>query len=133
MGMVDAIEGVSGQQSGNTNAKVAGGLMQALDEHPGGLAGVMDQFRQNGMGDHAQNWSSGQGQAATPAQVQQGLAGTNLLDNVAAKAGVSPEMANMAMAVVLPMVMSHFTQGGQQPPPQGGFSGMASQILSKFS
>jgi uncharacterized protein YidB (DUF937 family) len=133
MEILDALEGVSGQQSGSTNAKVAGGLMQALDEHPGGLAGVMDQFRQNGMGDHAQNWSTGQGQAATPAQVQQGLGGTDLLDNVAAKAGVSPEIAKIAMAVVLPMVMSHFTQGGQQASPQSGFGGMASQILSKFA
>jgi uncharacterized protein YidB (DUF937 family) len=132
MGILDAIEGTSSQQNGSTNAKVAGGLMQALDEHPGGLAGVMEQFRQNGMGDHVQNWASGQGQTATPAQVQQGLGGTNLIDNVAAKAGVSPEMTKMAMAVVLPMVMCHFTQGGQQPPPQSGFGGMASQILSKF-
>jgi uncharacterized protein YidB (DUF937 family) len=132
MGILEAIEGASGQQSENTNTKVAGGLMQALDEHPGGLAGVMDQFRQNGMGDHVQSWASGQGQTATPAQVQQGLGGTGLIDNVAAKAGVSPEMAKMAMAVVLPMVMSHFTQGGQQAPPQSGFGGMASQILSKF-
>jgi uncharacterized protein YidB (DUF937 family) len=132
MGILDAIEGASSQQSGSTNAKVAGGLMQALDEHPGGLAGLMDQFRQNGMGDHVQSWASGQAQTATPTQVQQGLGGTGLIDNVAAKAGVSPEMAKMAMAVVLPMVMSHFTQGGQQAPPQSGFGGMASQILSKF-
>jgi uncharacterized protein YidB (DUF937 family) len=132
MGILDAIEGASGQQSGSTNAKVAGGLMQALDEHPGGLAGVMDQFRQNGMGDHVQTWASGQGQTATPAQVQQGLGGSGLIDNVAAKAGVSPEIAKMAMAVVLPMVMAHFTQGGQQAPPQSGLGGMASQILSKF-
>lgn len=132
MGILDALEGATDQQGGNTNAKVAGGLMQALDEHPGGLAGVMEQFRQNGMGDHVQNWASGQGQGATPAQVQQGLGGTGLIDNVAAKAGVSPEVAKMAMAVVLPMVMSHFTQGGQQAPPQSGFGGMASQILSRF-
>jgi uncharacterized protein YidB (DUF937 family) len=132
VGILGAIEGASGQQSGGTNAQVASGLMQALDEHPGGLAGVMDQFRQNGMGEHVQNWASGQGQAATPAQVQQGLGGTGLIENVAAKAGVSPEMAKMAMAVVLPMVMSHFTQGGQQAPPQGGFGGMAGQFLSRF-
>jgi uncharacterized protein YidB (DUF937 family) len=131
MGILEAIEGAS-EQSENTNTKVAGGLMQALDEHPGGLAGLMDQFRQNGMGDHVQKWASGQGQTATPAQVQQGLGGTGLIDKVAAKAGVSPEMAKMAMAVVLPMVMSHFTQGGEQAPPQSGFGGMASQILSKF-
>jgi uncharacterized protein YidB (DUF937 family) len=133
MGLLDAIEGASGQQSGSTNAKVAGGLMQALDEHPGGLAGVIDQFRQNGMSAHVQNWASGQGQTATPAEVQQGLGGTGLIDKVAAKAGLSPEMAKMAMAVVLPMVISHFTQGGQQEPPQSGFGGMASQILSKFA
>ena len=30
----------------------------------------------------------------------------------------------MAMAVVLPMVMSHFTQSGQQAPPQTGFGGV---------
>lgn len=132
MGILDEIESVAGQQGGGTNAKVASGLMQALDEHPGGLAGVIDQFRQNGMGEHVENWASGQQQTATPEQVQQGLGGTGLIDNVAAKAGVSPAVAKMAMAVVLPMVMSHFTQGGQQAPPQSGFSGMASQLLAKF-
>jgi uncharacterized protein YidB (DUF937 family) len=133
MGILDAIEGLAGQQDGGTNAKVASGLMQALDEHPGGLAGVISQFQQNGMGEHVQNWASGQQQTATPGQVQQGLGGTGLIDNVAAKAGVSPEVAKMAMAVVLPMVMAHFTQGGQQPPPQSGFASMASQLLSKFA
>jgi uncharacterized protein YidB (DUF937 family) len=64
--------------------------------------------------------------------VQQGLGGTGLIDSVAAKAGVSPEVAKMAMAVALPMVMAHFTQGGQQTLPQSGFGDMASQILSKF-
>ena len=125
MGILDAIEGLA-SQDGGTNAKVAGGLMQALDEHPGGLAGVISQFQQNGMGEHVQNWASGQQQTATPEQVQQGLGGTGLIDSVAAKAGVSPAVAKMAMAVVLPMVMAHFTQGGQQAAPQSGFAGMAS-------
>jgi uncharacterized protein YidB (DUF937 family) len=132
MGILDAIEGVSGAQDQGAIAKVAGGLMQALDEHPGGLAGVMEQFRQNGMSSHVQNWSSGQQQTASPEQVQQGLSGTGFIDNVAAKAGVSPAVAKMAMGVVLPMVMAHFTQGGQQAPPQSGLGGMASQILSRL-
>jgi uncharacterized protein YidB (DUF937 family) len=133
MGLLDTIEGMAGQaQGGNTNARVAGGLMQALDEHPGGLAGVLSSFKQNGMGEHVQNWANGTQQTATPDQVQQGLNGTGLIDTVAQKAGVSPEMAKMAMAVVLPMVISHFTQGGQTAPPQSGFGGMAGQILSRF-
>lgn len=116
---------------GGDNAKIAGGLMQALDEHPGGLQGVMDHFKQNGMDQHVQGWASGQ-QSATPEQMQQGLGGSGLIESIAAKAGISPQMASIGLAVVLPMVMSHFTQGGQTAPPQSGFGGMASQILGKF-
>jgi uncharacterized protein YidB (DUF937 family) len=124
VGILNELEGLSGQQGGGTNAKVASGLMQALDEHAGGLSGVLDQFRQNGMSQHVQSWASGQQQTATPEEMQQGLGGTGLIDTVAAKAGVSPATAKMAMAVVLPIVIAHFTQGGQQAPPQSGFGGM---------
>ncbi len=131
MGFLDSIENAAGQ-GGGANAKVAGGLMQALDEHPGGLAGVMQHFRENGMQNEVQNWSSGQETSASPEQVQQGLGNTGFIDRVAGKAGVSPEVAKIAMATVLPLVMSHFTAGGQQAPPQSGFGGMASQILGKL-
>lgn len=134
MGILDTISGMMhGSTGGGTNAQVAGGLMQALDEHPGGLAGVLSSFEQNGMGQHVQNWASGAQTTATPDQIQQGVGNTGLIDTVAAKAGISPEMAKIGMAVVLPMVISHFTQGGQQAPPSSGFGGMASQILSKLS
>ena len=134
MGLLDAIEGMAGQQapSAVTNTSVAGGLMQALEEHPGGLSGVMDSFRHNGMASHVQNWTTGAESSATPDQVQQGLGGTGLIEKVAAKAGVSPEVAKIAMATVLPIVLAHFTQGGQQAPPESGFAGMTSQILSKL-
>ena len=134
MGLLDTIEGMAGQQApnGGMQSKVAGGLMQALDEHPGGLAGVLDSFKQNGMEDHVQGWATGQLPTATPEQVQQGLGGTGLVERVAAKAGVSPQVAQVAMATVLPMVIAHFTQGGQSAPPQSGFGSMASQILGKF-
>lgn len=132
MGLLDALEGMAGQSGNQTNAKVAGGMMQALDEHPGGLAGLLDQFRQNGMENHVQNWASGQQTTATPEQVQQGIGNTGFIDKVAERAGVSPQVAKVAMAALLPIVVSHFTQGGQQAAPQSGYGGMASQILGKL-
>jgi uncharacterized protein YidB (DUF937 family) len=141
MGILDTIKDFAQQQGQGNNqpqvqpqeqTRVASGLMQALDEHPGGLQGVMQNFRDNGMEQHVQNWSTGQQSSATSEQVQQGLGGTGLIDSVARKAGVSPQIAKMAMATILPLVMSHFTQGGQTQPPQSGFSGMASQILGKL-
>lgn len=141
MGLLDSLEQMAAQKmqqggtagvSPATTGSVAGGLMQALDEHPGGLAGVLQNFEQNGMGQHVQNWASGEQQTATPEQVQQGLQGTGLIDNIAAKAGISPEMTKIALATVLPMVIAHYTNGGQQAAPSSGFGGMASQILGKF-
>jgi uncharacterized protein YidB (DUF937 family) len=131
MGILNSIESMADSAS-NNNSKVAGGLMQALDEHPGGLAGVLDSLRQNGMQQHVQSWATGQQQTATPQQIHQGLGGTGLIDRVAAKVGVSPEVAETALASVLPMVIAHFTKGGETMPPQSGFGGMASQILGKF-
>ena len=135
MGIMDSLEQMAAQamsQTGGTNTHVAGGLMQALDDHPGGLAGVIASLQQNGMGEHVQSWASGAQTTATPEQVQQGLHGTGLIDIVAAKANISPEMAKSGLAIVLPMVIAHFAQNGQQQAPSGGFSGMASQILGKF-
>jgi uncharacterized protein YidB (DUF937 family) len=131
MGFLNSLESMASQQmeqSGNPQAKVAGGLLQALEEHPGGLQSVMNTMQQNGVDPQAVAADG----TATPQQVNQGLAGTGLIDKVAEKAGVSPQVAEMVLATVLPMVMSHFTQGGQNAPPSGGLAGMASQILGKF-
>jgi uncharacterized protein YidB (DUF937 family) len=135
MGFLDSIEGMAKQEmsGGGQNAQAAGGLMQALDQHPGGLAGVLQSFQQNGMGQHVQDMQNGQTTPLTPEQVQQGTQGTGLIESVAEKAGISPEMAKMGMAVALPMIIAHFSQNnGGQMPQQGEFGGMASQILGKF-
>lgn len=131
MGFLDSIENMAASQiaqSGNPTAKVAGGLMEALEQHPGGLGGLMNQMQQNGVDP---NQVAAQGTAA-PGTVSQGLQGTGLIDMVAQKAGVSPQVAEEALAVILPVVMSHFTQGGTSAPPSGGLAGMAGGLLSKF-
>ncbi len=116
------------EQSGNPTAKVAGGLMAALEEHPGGLQGVMNHMAQNGVDPQA----VAAGGETTPEQIGQGLQGSPLIAMVAEKAGVSPEVAQQLLATVLPLVMSHFTQGGTEAPPSSGLSGLAGSLLSKF-
>ncbi len=137
MGLLDSIEGMVGGAQGapaSEQGKVAGGFLQSLQEHPGGLGAVMDNFRNQGMDQHVNQWQTGQNQQATPDQVQSGLGGTGLLEQTAQRAGVSPEVAKMALATVLPMVMAHMTQNGQQAPPTGGgeFGGLAGSLLSRF-
>jgi uncharacterized protein YidB (DUF937 family) len=132
MGFLDEIGSLAGQLSQNSNeAKVAGGLVQALEQHPGGVQGVIDSFKQNGMEDHVNAMASGDQQTTTPEQVQQGLAGTGLIEKAAEHAGVSPEVVQMAMSTVLPMVLQHFAPNGQAAD-QGDFGGLAKQLLGKF-
>jgi len=131
MGFLDSLESTAANamtNSGSDTTKVAGGLMEALQQHPGGLGAVMDNFRNNGLGAHVDAMQNGQTPEVSPDQVETGLQGTGLLEQAAAKAGVSPEVAKVAMATVLPMVMAHFAQNGQAPD-QSVLGG----LLSKFA
>ena len=134
MGLLDSLEGMAASAmtgSGSDQAKVTGGLMQALQEHPEGLQAVLSGFQNNGMAGHVEQWASGALQTATPDQVQAGLGGTGLIESTAEKAGVSPEVAKTVLASVMPMVISHFAPNGQAPD-QSQFSGLAGQLLQKF-
>ena len=130
MSIFDTVTSMVGGE--NQNTQVAGGLVQELQEHPGGLGGILDSFRNNGMNEHVNNWASGASQTATPQQVQTGLGGTGIIDRVAARAGVSPEVATMALSTVLPLVIQHFTNEHGQPVPQSSYGGITSTILGKL-
>ncbi len=131
MGLLDSLESMAANamtNSGNNDTtKVAGGMMEALEQHPGGLGAILQNFRNNGLSDHVDAMQNGQTPSVTPAQVQTGLQGTGLLDTIASKAGVSPQIAQVAMATVLPMVMAHFAQNGCAPN-----SNVLSGMLSKL-
>ncbi|HEY0263939.1 MAG TPA: YidB family protein [Granulicella sp.] len=132
MGLLDELGSLAGQLSQSSDeAKVAGGLVQALEQHPDGIQGLINSFTQNGMGDHITALASGAQQTTTPGQVQQGLQGSGLVEQVAAHAGVSPEIVQMAMTTVLPMVIQHFAPNGQATN-QSDFGSLAQQLLGKF-
>ena len=133
MGILDSVESmVAGRMGGgegtNPNAQVAGGLMGALEEHPGGLGGLMQHMQNNGVDTQA----AATGQPTSPDQMGQGLQGSGIIEKVAQRTGMSPEMVKVGLATVLPMVMAHMTQGGTQAAPNSGPGSMASEILGKF-
>lgn len=135
MGILDSIQSLAGQvgkDSQSDQAKVAGGFIQALTQHPKGIQGILNSFSQNGMAEHIGAWSNGQATTATPEQVRQGLAGSGLIEKTAEHAGVSPQVVQAALTTVLPMIIQHFAPGGQAAP-QGSISGMVTQFLGRFA
>ena len=115
MGILDSITSMVGGAGGD-NTKVAGGLMEAVQQHPGGIGGILQSFQQNGQGGAVQQWANGNTENASPDQVEQGLGGTGLIDSVAQRTGLSPTMVKGAMAVMLPMVIHHFVSSGHVTP-----------------
>src|SRR5882757_6676623 len=135
MGILDTIQSLAGQAGDaaqTDQAKVAGGFIQALTQHPEGIQGVLDSLCNNGMEQHVGAWGTGEAATATPEQVQQGLGGTGLIEKTAEHAGVSPQIVQMALATILPMVIQHFAPNGQAAP-QSSMGSMAQQLLSKFA
>ena len=132
MDMIQSLAGQTGEAAGTDQAKVAGGFIEALTQHPEGIQGVLDAFKNNGMAEHVNSWGAGQAATATPEQVQQGLGGTGLIEKTAEKAGVSPQVVQMALVTVLPMIIHHFAPNGQATP-TSSMGSMAEKLLSKFA
>jgi len=134
MGLFDSIQQLATQQlqgQGADQSNIAGAIMQTIQERPGGVQGVLESFQQNGLGDHVQELASGQATTTTPDQVQQGLGDSGFVESVAEKAGVSPQVAQMAVTTLLPMVLKHFAPNGEAAP-EGAFGGLAQQLLGKL-
>lgn len=134
MGFLDSIAGMAEQAmagQGGTQAQVATGLMQVLQEHPEGVQGLLNGLQQSGLGAHAEQWASGALTSATPEQVQAGMGDNGMLEAVAAKAGIPPAMAQEALTTVLPMVLAHVAPNGQVAQP-GDLGSLAGSLLQKF-
>ena len=80
-----------------------------------GLAGLLQAFQRNGMGDIVNSWvGTGKNLPISPAQVQQGLGG-DLLKQLASQAGLSAEAASGQLANLLPGLIDTLTPGGKLP------------------
>lgn len=137
MSFMDSLKELAGQSTPQNDAAqvdhgaVAQALVHEADQHPGGLQGLLDQFRNNGLGGHVNSWTSpGPNQSIAPDQLQQGM-GSDMIGNIAQRVGVSPGVAKAALVTVLPLLVSHLSQGGQSMPSRGGLAGLASGLFSR--
>ncbi len=138
MGIMDMVTEATGGLGGGGTSQMAGGLMQELESSPGGVSGIFSAFQNNGMGGLVQQWAGGNTAPASPDQVQQGLGGTGLIDSVAGRLGVSPTMAKVGMATILPVLIHHYVSNGHMTPegeqtgPQPESGGVLQSILGRI-
>jgi uncharacterized protein YidB (DUF937 family) len=108
---------------------LASTVMQVINNQPGGLSGLVQQFHDKGLGSLVSSWvGTGQNLPISADQIQHVL-GSEQVKELAAKAGISPDIASSHLAQLLPMVIDHLTPGGQIPQAAGATSGSGSSML----
>ena len=134
MGLLDSLTSMvdGGGASAGDHASVATELLNAVQQHPGSLSGILQNFQQNGMGDHVNSWTQpGPNAPITPDQAQQGL-GSGVIDAIAQRTGLSPTVVKGAAAVILPMMIAHFAENGGVNQSGSSLGSLASGFLSKL-
>lgn len=117
MGLFDNLE--SALSAGTGSAEPSGGLFQEalglIQNHPGGISGLVNQFESQGLGGVVQSWvGNGQNQPVTSDQIQQVL-GSDTVQQLAAKFGVDPSHVSAQLSELMPQIINHLTPEGQVP------------------
>jgi uncharacterized protein YidB (DUF937 family) len=117
MGLLDQITaaagGLLGGQGGENPLLKAVTSLLGQNSGIGGLAGLVQAFQKNGLGEIVNSWvSTGQNMPASPQQIEQGLGG-DLLKQLASKAGLSPQDASSQLSNLLPNLVDKLTPNGK--------------------
>jgi uncharacterized protein YidB (DUF937 family) len=108
MGLFDGI------LSGIVGAEMAT-VVNGLIERHGGVQGMVDQMRANGLGPAVHSWiNEGPNASVAPQDVHRAF-GDQTMREIAAKAGMSTEELGVRLAQILPHAVDALTPGGAVP------------------
>ena len=108
MGLLDGLLG------GIVGAGIVSVVNGIIEKH-GGLQGVVSEFEKNGLGATINSWvGTGPNQAVSPAQIHQVL-GSDLLQQLSAKSGLSVQELAQKLSQVLPQAVDQLTPNGSIP------------------
>jgi uncharacterized protein YidB (DUF937 family) len=111
MGLLDNLESMAMSKVAGSNPEAAG-VLEMIQNHPGGLNGLVESFHANGMSGLVNSWTgTGANQPVTAAQIQQVL-GSEKVQAYAQKLGISPETASSTLAQLLPVVIDKLSPNG---------------------
>ena len=111
MCLLDSIAGMAAQalSSGGGNSSLMQGVLGMLQNHEGGISGLVQQFKDKGLGDVAASWVGKGDNLPISGEQLQSVLGSDVVSSMAAKFGVSQDQ----IAQFLPQVVDKLTPNGQ--------------------
>lgn len=113
----DITDKALGALKGETGGLMDGIHSMLVSKESGGLAGLVDSFKEKGLGGIISSWiSTGKNLPISAEQIQQAL-GKEKIQQLAEKAGMSPEDVKAKLTEHLPNIIDKLTPDGKVPEP----------------
>ncbi len=136
MGMLDGLIGsaLGGMMGTGGSGQAQSPLLQIalqLLQQNGGVAGVLDKFRQGGYADQADSWQSAGQNMPLSGNALQEVLGSGTIGQIAGQLGMSHGDAAGGLAQMLPQLIDQFTPNGEIPDNQNDVVAQALAILQQ--
>lgn len=132
MGLFDSIAGkVVGKLSGDKSQGVMVQVAIKLFHDYGGLSGILDKCKENGLSDQVASWVAKRENLPISAKQMRQVIGSATLSELAAKHGIPADEISSRFAEYLPGVVDKLTPDGKVPKNQSGLLLQALSMLKK--
>jgi uncharacterized protein YidB (DUF937 family) len=134
MSLLNSILGavMGGQQQQNPLLNIALSMLSNNQQGGSGLAGLLGQFQQAGLGSIAQSWvGKGENLPISGDQLQQ-ILGSGQIGQIAQQLGLSNEQTSGQLADLLPSLIDKLTPHGEAPQQGLGDSDAMMKMLQGF-
>ena len=136
MGMLDGLIGsaLGGMMGAGGSGQAQSPLLQIalqLLQQNGGVAGVLDKFRQGGYADQADSWQSAGQNMPLSGNALQEVLGSGTIGQIAGQLGMSHGDAAGGLAQMLPQLIDQFTPNGEIPDNHNDVVAQALAILQQ--
>jgi uncharacterized protein YidB (DUF937 family) len=110
MSFLDMIRGAAGDDAGQAPHQAFGNVLQ--NTQLGGMAGLLEQLAQGGLGEQVRSWCGGDRAGVSPDQIR-GALGDEHVQAIAGQLGLSPDTLAQQLSQHLPaMAQAHAADDG---------------------
>jgi len=114
MSMITDIQQKAASVLGSSNTQVTQAISQLIDEC-GGMDGLMKKFSDKGLDDVVQSWVSNAPNKPVSAEQVKNAVGTDLIEKVATRVGMTPDSLCQQVATYLPLLVDKLSPHGSVP------------------
>ncbi len=134
MGLLDDVIGKVTAALGKNDQQHAGLIPQVVEMlgGAGGIAGLVQAFESKGLGNLVSSWVGTGPNLPVSANQITNVLGNDKIQEMAHKAGISPDVLSNGLSTILPQMVDHLTPNGQIPS-AGGLLDQLGGMLKGFS